>query len=90
MRVGVKMVTEISGRPVFISDFLPVKPYGNGNRPIKYGNGNRNGFTGILIVSVFTVFLWKLPFLIICNYRISKYVDIYRACLYLTHSLEFD
>jgi hypothetical protein len=36
----------------------------NGNGK-KYGNENGNGFAVIPIVSVFTVFLWKLPFLII-------------------------
>lgn len=33
--VGVKTVMIIPGRPVFVSDFLPAEPYGNGNRQKK-------------------------------------------------------
>ena len=31
--VNSKTVTKIFGRPIFVSDFVPTEPYGNGNRP---------------------------------------------------------
>ncbi len=33
IHIGVKTVTEITGRLAFVFDFLPAERYGNGSRP---------------------------------------------------------
>ena len=69
--VGVKTVTVITGHRCSFSTFywpshmeMVIDRNKNGNGK-KYRNENGNGFAVILIVSVFTVLLWKLAFLII-------------------------